>query len=163
MIDNQINGALWSGPTFGNPIWQNLTRTRNPDSPAWLPRISDGRTARFTTQENALDIPGSSWSQMRLIFLQYASDPITFFEPASAFRPSEWMADERAFDVLENLRWYPLVTMLQMAVDMIVSADVPQGFGHVFAAEHYINAWVTLTDPKDWGVEDTDSLKELFR
>lgn len=73
------------------------------------------------------------------------------------------MADERAFDVLENLRWYPLVTMLQMAVDMIVSADVPQGFGHVFAAEHYINAWVTLTDPKDWGVEDTDSLKELFR
>ena len=163
MIDNPINGALWSGPTFGNPIWQNLTRTRNLDSPAWLPRIGDGRTVRFTNQENALDIPGGSWSQMRLIFLQYASDPITFFEPASAFRPSEWMADERPFDVLENLRWYPLVTMLQMAVDMIVSADVPRGFGHVFAAEHYIDAWVTLTDPKDWGVEDTDGLKELFR
>lgn len=163
MIDNPINGALWSGPTFGNPIWQYLTRTRNPDSPAWLPLISDGRTVRFTTQENALDIPGSSWSQMRIIFLQYASDPITFFEPASAFRPPEWMADERAFDVLESLRWYPLVTMLQMAVDMIVSDNVPQGFGHVFAAEHYINAWVTLTDPMDWGIEDTISLKELFR
>ena len=163
MIDNPINGALWSGPTFGNPMWQSLTRSRNPDSPAWRPLIGDGRTVRFTTQENALDIPESSWSQMRLIFLQYASDPITFFEPTSTFRPSEWMSDERAFDVLENLRWYPLVTMLQMAVDMLIADDVPKGFGHVFAAEHYIDAWVALTDPAGWGVEDTERLKELFR
>jgi len=47
MIDDPINGALWSGPTFGNPIWQDLTRNRNTDSPAWLPRIGDGRTARY--------------------------------------------------------------------------------------------------------------------
>jgi len=163
MIDNPVNGALWSGPTFGNPIWQNLTRNRNSDSPAWLPRIGDSRTARFTTQENALNIAGSSWSQMRLVFLQYASDPITFFEITSAFRPSAWMADERAPDVLENLRWYPLITMLQIAVDMLVAAEVPKGFGHVIAAEHYINAWVALTDPEHWQEEDTEQLKEMFR
>jgi uncharacterized membrane protein len=163
MIDNPINGALWSGPTFGNPIWKSLTRNRNTDSPAWLPRIGDGRIARFTTQEDALDIPGSSWSRMRLVFLQYASDPITFFEVASVYRPSDWMADERAPDVLESLRWYPLITMLQLAVDMLVCTDVTTGFGHVFAAEHYVDAWVTLTDPEDWHIEDTERLKDLFR
>ena len=163
MIDNPINGALWSGPTFGNPIWQYLTRNRNTDSHTWLPRIGDGRTARFTTQENVLNITGSSWSRMRLVFLQYASDPITFFEITSTFRPSAWMTGERAPDVLNNLRWYPLITMLQIAVDMLVATDVPKGFGHVIAAEHYINAWIALTDPENWQAEDTEHLKELFR
>jgi len=163
MIDNPINGTLWSGPTFGNPIWKSLNQNRNPDSPAWLPRIGDGRTARFTTQENALNIPGSSWSQMRLVFLQYASDPITFFDVTSAYKPPDWMTEERAPDVLDNLRWYPLITMLQLAVDMLIADEVPKGFGHVFAAEHYIDAWVALTDPQGWHTEDTERLKDLFR
>jgi uncharacterized membrane protein len=163
MIDDPIHGALWSGPTFGNPIWRDLTWNRNPDSPVWLPRVGDSRTVRFTTQKNALDIPGSSWSRMRLVFLQYASDPITFFEPSSALRPSAWMLSERAPDVLEDLRWYPLITMLQLAVDMLVSAEVPEGFGHVFAAEHYIDAWIALTDPEDWSAEDAERLKTVFR
>ena len=163
MIDSPISGILWSGPTFGNPIWKNLTRNRNPGSAAWLPRIGDGRLARFTNQQNALNTSGSEWSQMRLIYLQYASDPITFFKVASAFRPPEWMADERGPDVLDNLRWYPLITMLQQAVDMLVATEVPNGFGHVFSAEHYIDAWFALTDPKDWQVEDTERLKDLFR
>jgi uncharacterized membrane protein len=163
MIDNPISGILWSGPTFGNPIWKDLTKNRNSGSPVWLPRIGDGRSARFTTQQNALDIAGSEWSRMRIVFLQYASDPITFFQVASAFRPPEWMADERAPDVLENLRWYPLITMLQLAVDMLVCTEVPKGFGHVFSAENYIDAWLALTDPKDWQIEDTQRLKDLFQ
>lgn len=162
MIDDPISGALWSGPTFGNPLWRELTAGRNSDSPAWLPRIGDGRTARFTTQVNALDIPGSSWSRTRLIFLQYPSDPITFFEVAAAFRPSEWMVGERAPDVLPNFTWYPLITMLQIAIDMLVCTEVPKGFGHVFAAEHYIDAWVELTDPQAWQAEDTDRLKRTL-
>jgi uncharacterized membrane protein len=100
---------------------------------------------------------------MRLVFLQYASDPITFFEVASAYRPPDWMTDEPAPDVLKNLRWYPLITMLQLAVDMPISDAVPKGFGHVFAAEHYIDAWVALTDPQGWHTEDTERLKDLFR
>ncbi len=153
----------WPGPTFDNPIWKQLTNNRNANSPAWLPQIGDGRTVRFTTQTNALDIPGSTWSLMRLIFLQYPSDPITFFEVAGAWRPSDWMIGERAPDVLPDLKWYPLITMLQLAVDMLVCTDVPKGFGHVFAAEHYIDAWIALTDPIGWRGEDTARLKRLFQ
>lgn len=163
MIDDPISGALWSGPTFGNPIWRELTRNRNPESPAWLPRVGDGRTARFTTQVNALELSGSSWSKMRLIFLQYPSDPITFFENSAAFFPPAWMTGTRAPDVLQNLRWYPLITVLQLAVDMLVCTEVPEGFGHVFAVEHYIDSWIALTDPKDWQVANGKRLKEQLQ
>jgi uncharacterized membrane protein len=40
---------------------------------------------------------------------------------------------------------------------------VPEGFGHLFAAEHYIDAWLALTDPVDWQHGDTERLKERFR
>lgn len=163
LIDNPIDGALWSGPTFNNPLWQTLTRSRNPDTPAWLPRIGKGEVVRFTMQENALVRPGETWGRSRFVYLQYASDPITFFEVASAFRPPEWMVGQRGPDVSDRFRWYPLVTMLQLAVDMAISTKVPDGFGHLFAAEHYIDAWLALTDPEDWQDSDTERLKERFR
>lgn len=163
IIDDPPNGALWSGPTFANPVWKDLTRQRNPGSPVWLPTVGDSRTARFTNQANALEIPGSSWARMRLVFLQYPSDPITFFELGSAFRSPTWMQYQRAPDVLDGLRWYPLITILQLAFDMLIATDVPKGFGHVFAAEHYIDAWVALTDPKDWPPKEVERLKAVFR
>lgn len=163
MIDDPINGALWSGPTFGNPLWKNFTNNRNPGSPTWLPRVGDGKTTRFTTQNNTLDLPNTQWSKMRLIFLQYPSDPITFFEMGSGLYRPAWMGEERAPDVSENLRWYPLITMLQQAVDMLIATDVPAGFGHVFAAEHYLHAWIALTDPKGWRPEYEKKLLDELR
>jgi uncharacterized membrane protein len=162
LIDNPIDGALWSGPTFNNTLWQTLTRSRNPDTPAWLPRVGNGEVVRFTSQENTLVRTGETWGRSRFVYLQYASDPITFFEIASAFRSPEWMVGQRGPDVSGRFRWYPLITMFQLAVDMAISTNVPEGFGHFFAAEHYIDAWLALTDPADWQDEETERLKERF-
>lgn len=158
MIDDPINGALWVGPTYNNPLWKTLTASRNQDSPTWLPQVGDGRTSRFTTQTNALGLQGEDWSQMRLIFLQYPSDPITFFETRSAFARPQWMTEERAPDVLKELHWYPLITFLQLAIDMLVATDVPAGYGHVFKAKHYLYCWLALTDPPSWQLERDEML-----
>ena len=163
LIDNPIDGALWSGPTFNNGLWKTLTRSRNPDTPAWLPRVGNGEVVRFTAQENALVRSGETWGRLRFVYLQYASDPITFFEVASAFRPPGWMIGQRGPDVSDRLRWYPLITMFQLAIDMAIGTNVPEGFGHLFAAEHYINAWLALTDPENWQDGDTERLNERFR
>jgi len=163
LIDNPIDGALWSGPTYSNTLWRTLTRSRNPETPAWLPRVGSGEVVRFTSQENALVRPGETWGRSHFVYLQYASDAITFFEVASAYRPPEWMVGRRGPDVSDRFRWYPLITMLQLAFDMMISTDVPEGFGHLFAAEHYIDAWLALTDPVDWQHGDTERLKERFR
>ena len=39
----------------------------------------------------------------------------------------------RGPDVSPELRWYPVVTMLQIAVDMAVATGTPFGYGHVYA------------------------------
>jgi uncharacterized membrane protein len=163
LINHPIDGALWSGPTFNNPLWKAVTRKRNSGTPAWLPRIGTGETVRFTAQENALAWPGAEWGRSRFVYLQYASDPISFFEFESAYRPPDWMVGQRGPDVSDKFRWYPLVTMFQLAVDMAIGTEVPAGFGHLFAAEHYIDAWLDLTDPVGWQDDDTERLKALFR
>ncbi len=163
VIADPFHGALWSGPPFRSQAWRTITNSREPDSPAWLPRFRDGSIVRFTHQHNALALPGATWGPIRIVYLQYASDPVTFFEPQSFYRQPEWMQPPRGPDVSERLRWYPVVTMLQLAIDIIAADEAPMGFGHRYAPEHYIDAWLEVSEPPDWHPEDIERLKTWFR
>nr|MDQ2705874.1 alpha/beta-hydrolase family protein [Pseudomonadota bacterium] len=162
IIADPFHGALWSGPTFSNYTWRSVTNDRNPGSPEWLPRFRDSSIFRFTNQDDALDIPGATWGPMRIVYLQYASDPITFFEVDTLYQEPDWMKAPRGPDVSEQVRWYPLVTMLQLTVDMMIATTSPMGFGHVFAPQHYIDAWMAVTEPEGITPEDVARLKALF-
>ena len=70
---------------------------------------------------------------MRLVYLQYASDPITFFSPGALWRKPDWMNAPVGPDVSPELRWYPVVTFLQLGLDMAVGLAVPSGHGHDYA------------------------------
>src|SRR5699024_3023889 len=94
-----IDGAFWAGPPFPSRIWRQVTAARHPGSPAWLPRVGDGSRFRFTSQRSAVAIPGARWGPMRIVYLQYASDPVTFFDPRSLYRRPEWMKLPRGPDV----------------------------------------------------------------
>ncbi|MCC3263125.1 alpha/beta-hydrolase family protein, partial [Paenibacillus polymyxa] len=74
------------------------------------------------------------WGPMRVVYLQYASDPVTFFDYRDLYRPPAWMSAPMGPDVSPELRWYPVVTMLQLALDMAVGTATPMGYGHVYAA-----------------------------
>ena len=162
VLADPFQGAVWSGPPFPSPIWREATRNREPGTPEWLPRYGDGSVIRFTNQENALDIPGATWGPMRFVFLQYASDPITFFDPGSLWHRPDWMNPPVGPDVSPELRWYPVVTFLQLGLDMAIGLAVPIGHGHLYAPEHYINAWVSVTDPPGWTPADVERLKAHF-
>jgi len=162
VLDDPYHGALWSGPPFANRLWQYVTRRREPDTPAWLPRLRDGSFVRFTNQSNALDISGARWGPMRVVYLQYASDPVTFFEYRSLYRQPEWMNPPRGPDVSPELRWYPVVTFLQLMLDMALATTAPVGHGHVYAPEHYIDPWVEVTDVEDKSAEELQRLKQYF-
>ena len=66
----------------------------------------------------------------------------------------------RGPDVSPDLRWYPVVTMLQIALDMAVATNTPIGYGHVYAPEHYVDAWVAVTDVRHWSPEALAGLKD---
>lgn len=160
IIDDPFDGALWSGPPYRTETWRHATVRRNPGSPAWLPEFRDGSVVRFANQ-NGVQPVESAWGHFRLVFLQYASDPITFFDPKMAWREPAWMRSPRGHDVTPDLKWFPIVTSLQVAADMIVGT-APPGFGHEMAPADYLEAWLALTEPEGWAAGDLRRLRELF-
>ncbi len=161
IIDDPFDGILWSGPPFRNQTWASVTRDRDEGTPRWLPKFRNGAVVRFMNQTEGPDIPGSRWGDFRILILQYASDPITFFSSDTAWREPSWMREPRGPDVSPKLRWYPVVTMFQLAADMIVG-NAPPGFGHTYAATDYIDAWLALTEPAGWTEAEIRRLRERF-
>ncbi|MBO0754366.1 MAG: alpha/beta-hydrolase family protein [Bradyrhizobiaceae bacterium] len=162
VLGDPIAGALWSGPPYSSRFWRSFTDRRNPGSPAWLPQFRDGSFVRFMNQNGAdpASAPNAAWGPMRVVYLQYASDPVTFFDYRSFYREPDWMLPPRGPDVSPQLRWYPVVTLLQLALDMLMATTAPIGYGHVFAPAHYIDAWIEVTDVRDWSPEEITRLKQ---
>lgn len=162
LLGDPIQGALWSGPPFASGIWRSVTNRRNAGTPEWLPQFRDGSFIRFMNQDGFTVPADTRWGPMRIVYLQYASDPITFFDYRDAFRRPDWMNVPRGRDVSPELRWYPIVTMLQLALDMAVAGGTPMGYGHVFAPEHYVEAWVAVSDPPGWTQDGIAQLKDYL-
>lgn len=161
-IGDPIAGALWSGPPFESRIWRAVTENRNEGSPAWLPEFRDGRFVRFMNQNGPTVPADAPWGPMRVVYLQYASDPIVLFDYRDAYQRPAWMRPPRGPDVSPELRWYPVVTMLQLALDMAVATHTPMGFGHVYAPEHYVDAWVAVANIRDWSPDELARLKDYL-
>ena len=162
LFDDPIQGGVWSGPPFPSEGWSAITKGRNPGSPAWLPEFRDGSMVRFTARKNALGQAGDRWGAMRFVFIQHASDPISFFSPDLLYRKPAWLEGERGPDISPYLEWYPIVTFLQVACDMPMGGTVPHGYGHLFTPASYIDAWIAVTDPPDWNPAKTERLKRHF-
>ncbi|MCF3932656.1 alpha/beta-hydrolase family protein [Acuticoccus sp. M5D2P5] len=161
ILGDPYDGALWAGPPFPSPMHTSVTNERNAESPAWLPRFESGSFVRFTNQTDQLDWPGARWGPMRVVYLQYASDPIVFFDWSTLWWKPDWLNEPRGPDVSPLVRWFPVVTALQLAADMAVSTKVPRGHGHEYAPSNYIDAWVAVTEP-DAGEADIARIKDRF-
>lgn len=162
IIGAPYNGALWAGPPFPSRTWNRVVSARNEGTSVWQPRYSDGRMFRFTTQENTLAGEYAPWGPLRVVYLQYPSDPIVFFEPGAVINRPRIAQDPRAPDIAKGLTWVPVVSYVQLAVDMMLAAGTPRGFGHVYAAGDYLNGWIALTDPVDWSDADLERLRVLL-
>jgi uncharacterized membrane protein len=157
----RTDGALFSGPTFQNTIWTDLTATRDRGSPEWLPIYDDGRHVRFVARPDNLDRPHDAWQHPRVIYLQHASDPIAWWNPDLLFRKPDWLREKRGYDVLPESEWIPVVTFLQVSADMAVAVDVPQGHGHVYVAD-VANGWAAVLQPPGWTAAKTEKLRPLL-
>jgi uncharacterized membrane protein len=117
---------------------------------------------RFTGRKNTLDEQGDRWGPMRFVYIQHASDPMTFFSPDLLYRRPAWLDAPRGPDVSKYLRWYPIVTFLQTAFDLPMATTVPHGYGHNFNAASYIDAWIEITQPPNWTAANAERLKRYF-
>ncbi|MFD6388479.1 alpha/beta hydrolase [Nocardia sp. NPDC060259] len=157
----RIDGVLFVGPTATNPVWRDATARRDPGSPQWLPIYRDGHTVRFIADAPDLARPDTAWGSPKVVYLQHASDPITWWTPQLLFQKPDWLREERGHDVLPSTRWIPVVTFLQVSADMAVSTDVPDGHGHTFHAD-IADAWAAILAPAGWTPADTERLRAIL-
>lgn len=152
-----ISGALWTGSPYLSELWQMVQARRSPDSPAWRPRFGNGSLIRTASQSGGLDSAGADWGPMRFVFLQYGSDPIVFFDWSLAWARPDWLSGERAPDLSPKMRWVPVVTLFQVGMDMAVAIGT-LGYGHDYAARHYIPAWAETLAPEGWTAAEESRL-----
>jgi uncharacterized membrane protein len=50
------------------------------------------------------------------------------------------------------MRWIPVVTLFQVGMDMAVAVGT-LGYGHDYAARHYIPAWAATLAPEGWSAD----------
>jgi uncharacterized membrane protein len=162
VFEDPIQGGVWSGPPFPSAVWSRISKYRNPGTPMWLPKFRDGSMLRFTGRECTLQRQGERWGPMRFVFIQHASDPMTFFTPDLLYRRPDWLQGERGPDISPYLSWIPIVTFLQTGFDLPMATTVPAGYGHNFAPSSYIDAWIEVTQPEPWGADETRRLKQVF-
>ncbi len=152
-----VDGALWVGSPYLSEFWQMVRNRRHADSPAWRPRFGNGSLIRTMNQEGGLEPFDADWGPMRFVFLHYGSDPIVFFDWSLAWSRPDWLTGERAPDLSPQMRWIPVVTLFQVGVDMALALGT-LGYGHDYAARHYIPAWAETLAPRGWTEADAERL-----
>ena len=163
-LDNLVartDGALFSGPTFNNTIWTDLTRNRDPGSPQWLSIYNRGENVRFVARSDDLNRPPDPWGNPRAVYLQHGSDPIAWWNPDLLFQKPDWLREPRGYDVSPQMQWIPVVTFLQVAADMAVAVEVPDGHGHVYVRD-VANGWAAVLQPPGWTPQKTEKLRPLL-
>lgn len=159
LLDDPIDGAYWAGPPFSSGFWNHVQNQRNTGTPWVLPTIGDGSLVRYASHTADASRPPADWGDMRIVFLQYSSDPVVFYEPRSLWRAPPWMQEPTAPDVSDHLFFMPIVTQFQLALDLALSFSAPPGHGHAYYSQDYIAPWVQVTAPEGWTPEDTERLK----
>ena len=163
IVNEPIDGALMSGPPFVNELHKEIVANRDPDTPPWQPIYREGRTVRFTAEQNGFGKTPGPWGPTRLVYLQHNSDPVVFFAPELAFQQPDWLVPgQRGPDISPEMSWFPLVTMWQVALDLPGAGSVPWGFGHMYTYRSNLESWVEITQPEDWTTEKTDELVSIL-
>lgn len=158
LLGDPFEGALWAGPPFASRTWNEVTATRLKDSPAWLPQARTPAVFRFFNAGDKSQISGPGWGPVKIAWLQYPSDAITFFETDMWRREPDWMKAPRGAGVSPALTWYPGISFIQLAFDMMTATTVPKGRGHVYAARDYAAGWRALIQPEGFGDAEMQKL-----
>ncbi|UIZ93438.1 alpha/beta-hydrolase family protein [Corynebacterium sp. CNCTC7651] len=145
------SGGVFTGVPGFAKNHRELTKRREAGSPQRLPLVDGGRHARFAAHPDHLkhdykgDAYANEWKEPRYLFAQHASDPVVWWEPSLIWKAPDWLKEPgsrgqlapeaQKLDVLQTLRWMPLVTFWQVGVDQLASQEVPSPHGHNYHDE----------------------------
>lgn len=149
---NEIDGAVWVGTPRLSQLWSHLVEVRTKPSTETLPIIDGGRHVRFMDYPEMLDRLGhphghlyQTWQSPRIVFVQYASDPIVWWSPTMLYSIPDWMREPAGRDIARVPMWLPVLSLWELSLDMPASNNTPPGHGHIYRYDA-IHAWQAVLD-----------------
>ena len=156
-----VDAALWVGPTFNNPIWNQILDTRVPGAPVWQPIQPDRSPVRILGVPDEPPPEPNADNASRIVYLTHPSDPVTWGTFSALWWPPPWMHKPTGYDVPDTLRWMPGVTFVQNVFDLMAGFSAPPGHGHDYVP-NLADGWVATASPVDWTDADTLRLRALL-
>lgn len=145
----RTDGALFVGSPNGSQLWQSLQASRDAGTPAWQPVLDGGREVRWMSAAGDESKLTGPWEAPRVLYLQHPTDPVTWLSPKLLWQAPEWLEPEqRSAEISPSMRWIPVVTALQMVVDMLGGEAVPATFGHNYG-DVVVTAWQQVAGDDD--------------
>ena len=129
-----IDRALWVGlPWLAK--WSRMGMTRGSST-----LVPEGTVGVFDRHEQLAELTDEQRARLRATILSHDNDPIAVMGPELIVRRPAWLADgQRGRGVPEQMRWRPLITFIQTAMDAanaMVSVPGEFGsFGHDYRAD----------------------------
>lgn len=159
----QASGALMTGPTASNPIWQEILTAREDDSPVWRPLYDAGTTVRVANlPEDPERVGSGQWEKPRALYFHHPSDPVGYWDLATMWSRPEWVNDPVGYDVSPDVGWFPILTWGQVSADLMAGFSAGPGFGHNYSID-FVSGWAAVVPPSGWSEADTQALEEHLR
>lgn len=151
------DASLWVGPPPTMHLRREAERNRRAGSLQIKPVVGDGTEILFASR--ASDVVGHP----RSVFLQQADDAIVWWDWPTAYEEPDWLDEPLDPAVNPQMRWYPVTTFLNLAVDMALSTTFEEEQGHMYGTQPTL-AWTAMLAPRGWDAEKVARLRaELSR
>ncbi len=150
----RVDGSMWVGTPPMSSLRREAEDRRDAGSLQIRPEIADVPEVVFAG--DAADLEGT---EARHAFLQFADDPIVWWEPSLSWSRPDWLEEPLDARVTPDLSWRPLTTFLQISADQAVGTTFGEGLGHRYGTLP-LRAWYETLDPDGW---DAERLKGLQR
>ena len=158
-----VDGVLYAGPTFMNPIWMQVVAGRESSSPSWKPVVGSGLAVHAWNrpQDSAAEISGGRLPGRNVLYLTQPSDPVTWAGYSSLWSKPTWMRGQRGYDVPSGTLWFPGVTLVQEVFDLMAGFSTPPGHGHNYNAS-IVYGVAAVAAPNGWSSADSARLTQLL-
>jgi len=153
-VTAEIKRIIWIGPPSQSRIWKQWQADRSA-GPMWQPVIGDGLIARPYISAGELERAVPSDGPV-ITFSAHPNDPVVYWSPDLLLQKPDWLDQPLGPGVDPRMKWFPVITYLQVGMDLI-SGGAPPEVGHNYAAD--AGPAIALTvNPPGWTPAKTQSL-----
>jgi len=161
-----VDRALWVGLP-GLARWSRSGMARGANA-----LVPDGTVGVFDHHEQLAALGDDQRDQLRAVILSHDNDPIAALNADLLIKRPHWLRGRRGRGVPDEMRWIPLVTFWQTALDaanaMVTVPGEFRSFGHDYRADmarfvHDAYHLPTVTEEQMQRVESTLRALELER